>query len=177
MDPLTALGLAGNIITFIDFSQKLFSKTQQIYRAADGFSADQRNLNNQLRDFVFLAGKLAPVQNGQNQQPTINVNEEALDNIVSALVGHSTILAVSARGSGVTSDSASPISQVATSCADVAGQMLRRLEGMRRKDGRVWSSLKAALQELWGISELEDMARRLEAYKHQLQLHVIVSLR
>lgn len=36
LDPLTALSLTGNLIQFIDFSNKLVSKSREIYRAADG---------------------------------------------------------------------------------------------------------------------------------------------
>ncbi len=40
MDPLSALGLAGNIITFVQFAGALFSGAQQIRLSADGASEE-----------------------------------------------------------------------------------------------------------------------------------------
>ena len=38
MDPLSAVGLAGNILQLIDFSRKLLSDSRQIYESAQGAS-------------------------------------------------------------------------------------------------------------------------------------------
>jgi len=42
MDPFSALGLAGNIVQFVDFSSKLISAGVEIYKSTDGIS--QRNM-------------------------------------------------------------------------------------------------------------------------------------
>ncbi|KAI1212160.1 uncharacterized protein F4807DRAFT_450400 [Annulohypoxylon truncatum] len=44
MDPFSAIGLAGNIITFLDFGYKLLSKSKAIYKSTSGTTA----LNNKL---------------------------------------------------------------------------------------------------------------------------------
>lgn len=36
MDPLSSLGVAGNVIQFVDFGIKLVARFNQIYRSADG---------------------------------------------------------------------------------------------------------------------------------------------
>jgi hypothetical protein len=36
LDPLTALGLAGNVIQFVDFACKLFKGTRSIYKSSSG---------------------------------------------------------------------------------------------------------------------------------------------
>ena len=36
LDPLTALGLAGNIVQFVGFSSKIIGKARDIYKSADG---------------------------------------------------------------------------------------------------------------------------------------------
>ena len=35
LDPLTAIGLAGNIVQFVDFSCKIIDKSQDIHKAED----------------------------------------------------------------------------------------------------------------------------------------------
>lgn len=40
MDPLTALGLASNIVQFVDFASKLISQSHEIYQSADGALED-----------------------------------------------------------------------------------------------------------------------------------------
>lgn len=36
MDPLTALGLASNIVQFVDYSSKIISTSRQLYNSASG---------------------------------------------------------------------------------------------------------------------------------------------
>lgn len=45
MDPLSSLGVAGNVIQFIDFGIKLVSRFKQIYRSADGALQENNDLS------------------------------------------------------------------------------------------------------------------------------------
>jgi hypothetical protein len=40
MDPISILGLAANILQFIDYGTQLLSGTQEIYRSATGASSE-----------------------------------------------------------------------------------------------------------------------------------------
>lgn len=40
LDPVTALGVAGNVVQFVDFGIKLISKGKEIYKSTDGILAD-----------------------------------------------------------------------------------------------------------------------------------------
>jgi hypothetical protein len=44
VDTVAAIGLAGNIVQFVDFSCKLFCQTQEIYSSASGTTSDTANL-------------------------------------------------------------------------------------------------------------------------------------
>ncbi|KAL4908358.1 hypothetical protein BDW74DRAFT_175047 [Aspergillus multicolor] len=44
MDPFAVIGLAGNIITFLNFGLNIVSKTQEIHGAVSGATADNENL-------------------------------------------------------------------------------------------------------------------------------------
>lgn len=45
VDPLTAIGLAGNIVQFIDFGTKIVSKAHDIHTSATGATRDVSDLN------------------------------------------------------------------------------------------------------------------------------------
>ncbi|KAM0544351.1 hypothetical protein ACHAPJ_011887 [Fusarium lateritium] len=58
MDPVSAIGLASSIITFIDFGTELITGAIEIYRAPDGSSAADARLQDVLNDLGDLAEEL-----------------------------------------------------------------------------------------------------------------------
>lgn len=50
MDPLTAIGLAGNIIAFIDFSFKLISGVSKVLESSSGMTPENANLSALVED-------------------------------------------------------------------------------------------------------------------------------
>ncbi|KAI1395237.1 hypothetical protein F4819DRAFT_492670 [Hypoxylon fuscum] len=59
MDPFSAIGLAGNIITFVDFGYKILSGSKEIYTSASGAST----LNHELAlDTQTFQGVVASIQ-------------------------------------------------------------------------------------------------------------------
>ena|SRR5438034_577290 len=52
MDPFTAIGLAGNIITFIDFGFQVVSTAREIYGSNSGTTSENEDLE-------FLTGKVS----------------------------------------------------------------------------------------------------------------------
>jgi hypothetical protein len=59
MDPFAAIGLAGNIVTFIDFAVKLVSKTSEVYRSATGETEAQRALKIITTDLDSISKRLS----------------------------------------------------------------------------------------------------------------------
>lgn len=53
MDPLSSLGVAGNVIQFVDFGIKLVSRFNQIYRSADGALQENTQLS-EVRPFSLF---------------------------------------------------------------------------------------------------------------------------
>lgn len=45
LDPFTAIGLAGNIVQFVDYSSKLISSTYEIYKSSTGSAANHVHLD------------------------------------------------------------------------------------------------------------------------------------
>ncbi|KAI0900764.1 hypothetical protein F4806DRAFT_504389 [Annulohypoxylon nitens] len=58
MDPFTAIGLVGNIITFLDFGYKLVSATKDIHASAFGSSAYNENLSHSTQQLQQLVANL-----------------------------------------------------------------------------------------------------------------------
>ncbi len=61
-DPFTALGVAGNIITFVDFTWKLFSGAHAIYRSQSGSSDKNAVLEVIARDVSTLSDAIVVEQ-------------------------------------------------------------------------------------------------------------------
>jgi len=60
MDPLTALGLASNIIQFVDFASKLFSTTKKLYASKAGAGSEHLELESLAQHIKKLAEGAKP---------------------------------------------------------------------------------------------------------------------
>jgi hypothetical protein len=58
MDPLTALSIAGNVIQFVDFGCKVFSKGVEIFQSAQGSTVVHDELEDITTDVSIMARKL-----------------------------------------------------------------------------------------------------------------------
>lgn len=52
MEAVAALGIAGNVVQFLDFASKLCSTTLQIYNTADGVITSNSQTEALLKDFI-----------------------------------------------------------------------------------------------------------------------------
>jgi hypothetical protein len=58
LDPLTAIGLAGNIVQFIDFSLTIVSKASEIRQSADGVPRENHDLEIVTKNLVAITARL-----------------------------------------------------------------------------------------------------------------------
>jgi len=58
MDPLTAVGLAGTIVQFVDFTTKIVSKSTELYRSGRGVLAENANIETTTADLKELNSRL-----------------------------------------------------------------------------------------------------------------------
>ncbi|KAJ6190240.1 hypothetical protein N7519_000261 [Penicillium mononematosum] len=72
MDPLTAISLAGNILTFIDFSYKIISGVNNVLSTPNGMTPDNERLS------VLVEGLNAVTQNLVTDIPARTENEKQL---------------------------------------------------------------------------------------------------
>lgn len=65
MDPLTALGLAANILTFIDFGAKLITSATEIYESGKGSKREDEAGETAANEMRKMASKLLPPSNSK----------------------------------------------------------------------------------------------------------------
>jgi len=148
MDPLTALGLASNVIQVVDFSARLVSKGYKIYKSADGSlveNADAEAVTNSLNVLTaklqhsFNDGQKTPGQLSQDDQSLMDLCEK---------------------------------------CTNVADQLLGKFDRVKITGRyRKWKSARQALKSVTSKGDLEQIANTLEMYRSEIHLHITVSLR
>ncbi|KAH7166454.1 hypothetical protein EDB81DRAFT_853098 [Dactylonectria macrodidyma] len=157
MEATTALGLAGNIVQFLDFSQKLCSTFFQIWQSANGLTKNNA-------DTEFLVKNFS----------------SSLDSVSADLAKYRTYLEddVSTAGNKEGDADRGEMQTVVDGCREVASDLLDRLERLKagKKSGK-WKSLLAAVKAMWKEKELLGMEKLLRRFRSELQWTVVVSLR
>jgi hypothetical protein len=141
MDPLTAVGLAGNIITFIDLSTKVVSRAKQLYESASGATSENdelESLTNNLKDLADRTRR-KPSNTLRNGHFSLNITSETvLDNL-------------------------------SQQCIQVADELLETLESVKVKgDGRTLKSAFQAVKTVWKQDSIDAIQRRLDRISKQL---------
>ncbi|KEY69342.1 hypothetical protein S7711_08410 [Stachybotrys chartarum IBT 7711] len=136
MDPLSAVGLASNILQFVEFSVKLIGKGVEIYSSADGATVQHADLRASLDNLRDLA---APFRQRNNLRLSRDPDEMR-------------------------------IVQTAVACNEIAHGLENALDDLIATPHSRTSSVLKALQSVWEQGKIDDMVRRLESYRSDLQL-------
>lgn len=140
MDPFVAAGLAGNVVTFVDFSAKLLSRSQQLYASASGAVEENDELESLAKNLRDFAERIRQQPTGTS--PTYHSSSDL--------------------------DWETVLNNLAQQCIQVADQLLELLDSIKVKgDGRIRSSVQA-LKSLWKQEHIDSLQRRLERISKQL---------
>ncbi|KAH7357079.1 hypothetical protein BKA65DRAFT_220909 [Rhexocercosporidium sp. MPI-PUGE-AT-0058] len=145
MDPLTAIGLASNIISFVEFVSKLISQGHEIYRSTSGTSQENIDINILVTDLSFHVNKLKEV----NTITCSTQKEQQLQSLASKC----SIL------------------------AEDISQKLNKLNVDENSKMRGLRSIGKALRSAWGKKDLDEMVKKLGAFRSELQLSILISLK
>src|SRR5436190_2335983 len=77
MDPVTALGIAGNAIQFVDFARKLISTGIQYYESSDGTLLEHTELSAAAENLARLTAK---IQQSEKLQQSLLAPKRGRDN-------------------------------------------------------------------------------------------------
>jgi len=151
MEAIIALGVAGNVIQFLDFGQKLISTTLEIYTAGSGATFSNKESETLLKDFI-----------------------ESIDTVSENLLQYDTRLGE--KLSQATAQNG--LQDIIDDCRNLAAELLARFEKLKsqRKPGR-WQSTVKAVKFMWQDSELVKLQERLSKYQSQVAWHILLSLR
>ncbi|KAG8534407.1 uncharacterized protein KY384_001252 [Bacidia gigantensis] len=168
LEPLIAVGLAANIIQFVDYATRLLSKAGEIRQ--HGSSLEIRDLKLTTEDLRKLTSDIECSQEPlsesltrQNQNPSVQSN-----------------------GGGFSRDEVCPIinslqklhRDPATGCKAVSQELIAALSDLQSttKLSR-WKSIRQALKTTWGTDKLDQTSQRLQNFRDQLTLRILVSFR
>lgn len=71
LEPLATIGLVSNIVQFVDFSNKILSKTKKFYRSADGTLEENNNAELAAKRLVELSTALQTTAGFSNGDETL----------------------------------------------------------------------------------------------------------
>ncbi|KAL2073179.1 hypothetical protein VTL71DRAFT_10503 [Oculimacula yallundae] len=147
MDPFTAIGLASNIISFIDFGTKLVIAAYEVYESKDGATADvvnQKITNADLLGLVDLL-KLPAQRSGVVLQP----HEQRLENL----------------------------RMQCFEVAEALNRKLQNVSLGNIGNHTVWNSFKVAVKSMWNRKDIAEFQRQLAVFKEEMELHIVVDIR
>jgi hypothetical protein len=149
LDPLTALSVAGNIVQFIDFSTKLVAKGAELYNSAYGASIGHAELEVIVNDLQELNSRLQP----------------------------SPLTPDTVKNTWTAEDTA--LHKLTEQCSTVARELLQALNKLKVEgtSNRRWKSVRQALKGLIKKAEVDAIVQRLQHFRDELNLHILVSMR
>jgi hypothetical protein len=149
LDPFTALGLAGNIVQFVDFGSRLFHVTREISGSVSGNTSDNEELSHIANHLQGLCDHLVA--------PPLRIGPQT---------GHPYPADTALLG-------------LARNCKATGDELLKALRSLQVKlngTNRKWNNVRAALLTIWRKGEIDAMCKRLESYKSSLALHLVQQL-
>lgn len=151
LDPLTALGLAGNLIQVIQFSYDIVSEGNKIYHDASGILTQNKAVEEVSSDLANLTETLKTKQDEwrvAHGRTALDPEELRLRNLCDR-------------------------------CVEVAFELQIQLNKLKAKEGRAkrLRSYKQALISVWRKDEVEELEKRLERYQKELDTRVLIGIR
>lgn len=151
VDPLTALGLASNILQLIDFGGQVLSKGRELHRSASGHLVEHQELDVAIQRLKLLR---------------LNV-DDSVRPLASRKAQHF-ILTPAEIG----------LQAISEECQNIAEEFELALQGfVGRPNQGQWKSFRQAFKAVWNKDGLERMKQRLSYQREQLMLHLLVVLR
>ena len=142
LDPFSALGLAGNIVQFVDFASKLFSKSKELYKSSSGATKENQELEDATDTLRRLCASLKKVDQGGSKSAG-RLNDE---DVLRALANNCHVTA----------------NELLSALEDL------RTRGPHGK----WQSFRQALRTAWKEDKILAMENKLASYRSQLTLQL-----
>ena len=147
LDPVTAVGLAGNIVQFIELSSNVISKSHEIYKSKSGAVRDILDLERLTQALITLDPQICKTIRPPGILSALTAEQQQLEDVRL----HCMEIA----------------SELMKAIKD-----LKMKHALQR-----WKSFKKALRTVWEKKKIESIEMRLAACKTQLTMHAIIDMR
>jgi hypothetical protein len=147
VDPFTAIGVAGNIVQFLDFACKLFSEARELSKSVTGQSTAHQELESACNYLNIFSGQLSTSHFDTNPQ-NLTSGEKAIVE-----------LAASCR-----------------STSDELSAMIQKLQLKPNTNHRSYQSFLQAVKGVWKKSKIEELQRKLDNHRRDLTMGLAYTL-
>jgi hypothetical protein len=147
MDPISALSLAACVVQFVSFTGNVVSKGKLIYDIGDGSLVGNIDFQVIATRLESLTGKL---RDGLKDTP------------------------------GCLTEDEQQLESVCEDCIAISAKLIRRLERLNDKQqckGEAWKSIRQALKSVWSKKEIDEIVKRLDLFRGDLDTNILVSMR
>ncbi|KAH7371108.1 hypothetical protein BKA66DRAFT_424530 [Pyrenochaeta sp. MPI-SDFR-AT-0127] len=203
MESLVALGFAANVVQFVEFATKVISQTIKIHRAA-AQSEDQVLATDLYHIQCQLEDSIRPIDLEKSVKETLNgkivVKEQAgfkslltrsrTINFLHHQSQHQNILDPTLldeefeRQEELNSAKVATLSacdrdilRVCAGCQEIANELQAALTKLKSSKTTLWPSFLEALRTVWSQEEIQSLRQRLDSYRQQMTVLLLVSLR
>jgi hypothetical protein len=149
MEALTALGLATNVVQFVDFASKIVSQAVKIYRAQGTQDESNEHLTLEKLTSSFQSYNKALKSSLRHQESEAS-NLSVADKEILEICGQ---------------------------CEGLTRKLLTTLSELRSSKTNVWTSFVDALKIVWSDDEVQKLRQTLDSYRQQIALLMMVSVR
>lgn len=151
MDPLTAFGLAANILSFLQFASQIIHSTQEIHNSENGCSDEVTSLDTLYGHLQRLSDGLTPCTDQRGA-----------------------VLDFEVTGSRDTDNSLSSLKHLAEPCEADCDSLLNVTTTLKTgsRTTSKWSSFTTALRKVWKQKQIDELEKRLEKHQITMNLHV-----
>lgn len=173
MDPLSAVGLAGTIVQFVDFSLKIVGEGVELYKSGS------LELNKQVefttRDLRNFTTKLRVQQSTHARDAVLSENDLALETLCHDCNEVAEQLLERLKKLEVTIAPPKPAADDATK---EEKEILKKkyIQYNKEKLERVGRTLSVALLNIWSRGQVQEITLRLEKYRAAIQTRLLGAL-
>ncbi|KAF2728839.1 hypothetical protein EJ04DRAFT_556507 [Polyplosphaeria fusca] len=152
MDPLTAVGLASNVVQFVSFAGDLISKGKEIARSADG----------------------ALVENLEIEAVTQSLHELSKSLIIPNVGPQKRF-----GGTQKPTQADRNLQELSEKARDVAEELLGALRRLKMQSGTStpWANFRQAFIAVLSADKIDQLSTRLDRFQQQINTALLVSLR
>lgn len=147
MDPLTAFGLASNVVSFVQFASGLIKSSVEVYQSASGSSGDVVRFDNVYEELKGLSEGLKACSHHSVPQPKSKLEKCFLK-----------------------------VKGIAEACHGDCEKLLELAESLKIKDSKGLhkglAAFRVALKKAWNQRKIDDLEKRLNSSQVTLTLHI-----